>query len=114
VAIVPQCDRCKALNVQVVSVLGCDLCNRCVSDFRSWATNVIKRGSDGRAGYGERMGQAHRVIARDGYVTSSSLASIAGITRIQANGYLHERAKRGALKFDGFGRFVLPDREAAE
>jgi hypothetical protein len=108
-ATVPQCDRCKSLNVQVVPVLGVDLCTRCIDAFHVWAADAgIKLAPSGRAGCGERMKQACKAIQRDGYVTSESLAELSGMTRVQANGYLHARAKQGALLFVGGRRFVLP------
>lgn len=33
---VPKCDRCKRVNVQVVPVLGRDLCGQCCESFGSW------------------------------------------------------------------------------
>lgn len=113
-ATVPQCDRCKNFNVQVVPVLGVDLCRRCVDAFRDWASNAARMGSDGRAGFRQRHAQAEEVINRDGHVTSVTLANVAGITRVQANHYLHARAKQGALTFLGKGRFVLSAKDAAE
>ena len=35
-ATVPKCDRCKAVDVQVVPVLGRDLCVACTGAFRAW------------------------------------------------------------------------------
>lgn len=105
-AVVPQCDRCKLTNIQVVTVLGVDLCRDCIESFREWAKGRFRTGKNGRAGYRERLSQAHMVIARDGYVTSYTLSEVTGLTKTQANAYLHNSAHGGRLKYVRSGRFV--------
>jgi hypothetical protein len=113
-AAIPQCDRCKNVKVQVVTVLGIDLCNDCVSAFRDWAAGKFRACKDGRAAYRERLGQCFMVISRDGYVTSSTLTELAGIPRTLSNAYLQNSAKAGRLRKLGSGRFGRPLQEAAE
>ena len=39
---IPQCDRCETANVQVVPVLGRDLCGRCCQEFVAWVNAPVK------------------------------------------------------------------------
>lgn len=106
---IPQCDRCRTVGKQVVSVLGRDLCNRCVSEFDSWVKNGIRLGDKGHAGQGERRRQALEIVAHHGHVTSALLAAHSGLPRHSANWYLHRIAKAGHIKFVGEGRFEAVD-----
>lgn len=108
-ATVPQCDRCKSYNVQVVPVLGKDLCKRCIDAFHVWSSGMPRVTKDGRAGFGERWKQVEAIVARDGCVTSEALAELSDIHRTTASYYLHQQAKRGRLRFLGNRRFVLAE-----
>jgi chromosomal replication initiation ATPase DnaA len=44
---VPKCDRCQAIDVQVVQVLGRDLCGRCRDAFDAWVNAGHLRATNG-------------------------------------------------------------------
>ncbi len=61
---VNMCDRCKSVDVQVVPVLGFDLCNRCLSEFKTWVKTSVTADGSPRVTVGKRrtpQGQPQRI-----------------------------------------------------
>lgn len=115
--IVVSCDRCRLRGVQVVTVLGKDLCAACQAEFVEWVDFGDARAGElqpvDRAGHGERFRQVEAVCRMDGHVTSMSLAKVTGQHRTQCNWYLHAVKRLGHLEFHGRGVFTLPKSKAA-
>lgn len=115
-ASVPQCDRCQKVPIQVVPVLGKDLCAGCREAFVEWVDlGSIQSAAARPARPGERWEQVLSILKSRGYVTSQLMADHFGFNRHQAINYLHEQRRVGKLELIGRAKFALPrSQEAAE
>lgn len=109
-AMKPHCDRCQAADVQVVQVVGKDLCNVCVRDLKSFLSTPPLRDQRTRSA---RTDQA-MACARRGQVSARTLAGVNQEPYRKAYFTLMGLARAGRLVHRGEGIFTLPVWEAAE
>jgi hypothetical protein len=111
-AMVPTCDRCKIPDVQIVSVLGTDLCNWCIGDLRAFiAQPPLHRGVSARSSL---VAHALRVCAAKGVVRDVEIAQVNQEPVRRAYYRLMGLARQGRVVHQGKGVFVLPQADAAE
>ena len=108
--LVPTCDRCRMPHVQLVPVLGVDVCNECVKqtkEFLSTATPYELRGP------ALTLAQARSMIERYGHCDAASLALVRREDRSAVYDALMYLRRRGFLVHLGDGIFGL-SKEAAD
>lgn len=110
-ALRPHCDRCGAADVQVVSVLGADLCNGCVADARAFIAKPPVRQVDTKK---MRTKQAVQLCLAKGAVSAADVAEMNGEPYRKAYHSLIGVAKAGKLVHLGRGVFELPRLAVAE
>jgi hypothetical protein len=124
-ASVTMCDRCKAVDVQVVPVLGSDLCNRCIGEFRVWVRTAPRAdgtapsiGGKRRTPHGMPARIARQLIIETGEVTPDSYGRVTDKSYRDAYLTLNHLERRGVLvrkaRADAVVSYVLPRAEAAE
>lgn len=118
------CDRCGAVNVQVVPIVGLDLCNRCVADFKLWASEPpgdvtsAPRARKRRTPFGEPLRVAKLLLADSGELTVDAYGEATAKPAREAYQTLNYLVRCGALERvrrpAGVRVYRLPSTEAAE
>lgn len=118
------CDRCKSYNVQVVPVVGIDLCNACLKAFRVWAQGAeVERSKESdqrrkRSVVGGPRKVVAQILAEHGEVTPQTYGSVTqqgyrsayfSLSHLSRNGVLEKVKRPGNVVV-----FVAARAEAAE
>lgn len=107
------CDRCKTVQCQVVPVLGRDLCNSCVADFREWADSGLPAPNKPKAHDWWR--RIEKGLERHARLTPDALLDMfPGVTRRNAHDALRFYKAKGWLRQVGTSTFAMApeDQEA--
>ena len=109
------CDRCKAIGVQLVPVLGADLCNECVAEFQEWVSSGRRRRNQRIVARGQWATKLERLARDRGVITPDDVAKAFCVPRPQAHWQLnyHTRVTR-VLTAVGQARFAAATKGAAE
>jgi hypothetical protein len=105
-ALIPHCDRCK-LPGQIVTVLGMDLCGKCVEDTRAWLRKPfvfpLRKWRDGSRV--NRVQQAANLLSHADTFTADQIAEMTGEPRKRAYNSMMFLVKLGHLEHKGRGVF---------